>query len=170
MKTMSKSFAAPSFEAIQASVAKTTETVEALTASYRKAALEGHDKALAASKDQLAKALTQAATVQADLLALARGNAEAGVRSYQIAVERTNTVFGEIAALTKAYQADAVATGKAALAVKSLPDLFKIQAAAVRSFSTKAAADRQRVTELATKAAQDAAAPLQAQANAIVAK
>src|SRR4051812_13014606 len=116
MTTVSTPFAAPSFEAIQASVAKATAAVEALTASYRKAALEGHDRALAVSKDQLAKALTRVATAQAYLLTLAQTNAEAGVRSYEVAVERANAVFAEIAALAKAYQVDAVETSKAALA------------------------------------------------------
>jgi hypothetical protein len=166
---MSKPFTVPSFDTIQASVAQATDAVAAFAASRRKAALDGHDQALAVSKDQLAKALTQVATTQAELLALARGNAETGVRSYGIAVERANVVFAEIAALAKTYQADAAETGKAARAVKSLPDLFKVQAASVRLFSTRAAADGQRVTALATKAMQDAAAPLRDRANAVVA-
>ena len=166
---MSKPFTVPSFDAIQASVTQATNAVEALAASCRKAALKGHDQAFTVSKDQLAKALTQVATAQAELLVLARGNAEAGVRSYEIAVERANAVFAEIAALAKAYQADAAETGKAVLAVKSLPDLFKVQAAATRLFSTRATADGQRVTELATKAVQDAAAPLRDRAHAVVA-
>lgn len=135
--------------------------------SVAKKNLEG---ALSAQKEQFEKATTQILKSYEDVAVAAKENVDAVVASSTIVAKGAEEAGKQVAAFTQSSAETAVANGKAALAVKTINELFELQTAFFKSSVENFIAESSKLQELTVKIANDAAAPISARVNAAVEK
>lgn len=135
--------------------------------SVAKKNLEG---ALSAQKEQFEKATTQILKSYEDVAVAAKENVDAVVASSTIVAKGAEEAGKQVAAFTQSSAETAVANGKAALAVKTINELFELQTSFFKSSVENFIAESSKLQELTVKIANDAAAPISARVNAAVGK
>lgn len=146
-----------------AAAAKTIEEVVAVA----KQNLEG---AVNAQKEQFEKATAQILKSYEDVAVVAKENVDAVVASSTIVAKGAEQAGKQVAAYTQSSAETAVANGKAALAVKTINELFELQTTFFKSSVEAFIAESTKLQELTVKIAGDAAAPISARVNATVEK
>lgn len=129
--------------------------------------LEG---ALSAQKEQFEKATTQILKSYEDVAVAAKENVDAVVASSTIVAKGAEVAGKQVAAFTQSSAETAVANGKAALAVKTINELFELQTSFFKTSVENFIAESSKLQELTVKIANDAAAPISARVNAAVEK
>ncbi|HRJ60016.1 MAG TPA: TIGR01841 family phasin [Azospirillaceae bacterium] len=129
--------------------------------------LEG---ALSAQKEQFEKATSQILKSYEDVAVAAKENVVAVVASSTIVAKGAEEAGKQVAAFTQSSAETAVANGKAALAVKTINELFELQTSFFKTSVENFIAESSKLQELTVKIANDAAAPISARVNATVEK
>lgn len=146
--------------------AAATKAIEEAVAVAKKN-LEG---ALSAQKEQFEKATSQILKSYEDVAAVAKDNVDAVVASSTIVAKGAEEAGKQVAAFTQSSAETAVANGKAALAVKTINELFELQTSFFKTSVENFIAESSKLQELTVKIANDAAAPISARVNAAVEK
>lgn len=134
------------------------------------AAKKNLEGAVKVQKEQLDKATAQILKSYEDVAAAAKDNVEAVVASSSIVAKGAEEAGKQVAAFTQLSAESAVASGKAALAVKTINELFELQSSYFKSSVEAFLSESAKLQELSVKIANDAAAPLAARVNATVEK
>jgi phasin family protein len=129
--------------------------------------LEG---AVKVQKEQFEKATAQILKSYEEVAATTKENVEAVVASSTIVAKGAEEAGKAVAAFTQTSAETAVANGKAALAVKTINELFELQSSFFKSSVETFVAESSKLQELTVKIANDAAAPIAARVNATVEK
>jgi phasin family protein len=131
-----------------------------------KAGTDAVEKAFAMSKDRFeaaVKSVDEAAKIGKDQV-------EAVVTAGNLASKGFETINAEIMAFTKAQIEDSISAAKAMMGVKTLQELIELQNDFAKSAFEAYTAHTTKVSEVATKTAQDAFAPINAQFQVAVEK
>ena len=127
---------------------------------------EAAEQALAQSKERLEKAVKSFDEVNT----FGKQTVEAFVSAGQVTAKGLETLNAESLAFAKAQFESGVAASKTFLSAKTLPELIEAQTVAFRSLFEGGVAQGTKMSELASKIAQDAFAPVNAQFQAAAEK
>jgi phasin family protein len=141
------------------------KTVSAINNSVN-AATAGFEKTQAQVKQNMDKVMKTAE----EFVSFSQGNYEAFVKSSQIWVAGVQDISKQMAATAQAQFEETVAAMKSFGAVKSLKEIFDMQASLARSSMEKAMTESGRLTDASIKLAEQAMAPLTARVNVVVEK
>ena len=131
-----------------------------------KAGTEAVEKAFSMSKDRfdaVAKSVDDAAK-------LGKEQVEAIVSAGNVAAKGFETINAEVLAFTKSQFEDQISATKAMMGVKTLQELIELQNGFAKSAFEAYTAHTTKLSEVATKAAQEAFAPINTQFQAAVEK
>ncbi|MCW0233398.1 MAG: phasin family protein [Ferrovibrio sp.] len=150
-----------------------TET-EALTANPFEAAIfaskEQVEKAISASTEALEKAFSMSKDRFEDAAKMGKDQVEACVTAGNVATKGFETINAEVMAFTKTQIEDQISAAKAMMGAKTLQELIELQNGFAKSAFEAYTAHTTKLSEVATKVAQDAFAPINAQVQASVEK
>lgn len=130
------------------------------------ASTEALEKAFAVSKerfDAVAKGVDDAAK-------LGKDQVEAYVTAGNVATKGLESINAEVMAFTKTQVEDQISAAKAMMGAKTLQELIELQNGFAKSAFEAYTAHTTKLSEVATKVAQDAFAPINAQVQATVEK
>lgn len=127
---------------------------------------EAAEKAMAQSKERLEKAVQSFDEANT----FGKQTVEAFVSAGQVAAKGLETLNAETLAFAKSQFESGVAASKTVLAAKTLPELIEAQTVAFRSLFEGGVAQGTKMGEMASKIAQDAFAPVNAQFQAAAGK
>jgi len=141
------------------------------------ASKEQVEKTIAASTEALEKAFSMskerfdAVTKSVDDAAkLGKDQVEAYVTAGNVATKGFETINAEVMAFTKTQVEDQISAAKAMMGAKTLQELIELQNGYAKSAFEAYTAHTTKLSEVATKVAQDAFAPINAQVQATVEK
>ncbi|MBS4046254.1 MAG: phasin family protein [Alphaproteobacteria bacterium] len=130
------------------------------------ASTEALEKAFAVSKerfDAVAKGVDDAAK-------LGKDQVEAYVTAGNVASKGFESINAEVMAFTKTQVEDQISAAKAMMGAKTLQEFIELQSGFAKSAFEAYTAHTTKLSEVATKVAQDAFAPINAQVQATVEK
>lgn len=135
------------------------------------------EKAIAASTEALEKAFSMSkerfdavAKGVDDAAKLSKDQVEAYVSAGNVASKGLETINAEVMAFTKTQVEDQISAAKAMMGAKTLQELIELQNGYAKSAFEAYTAHTTKLSEVATKVAQDAFAPINAQVQAAVEK
>lgn len=135
------------------------------------------EKAIAASTEALEKAFSMSkerfdavAKGVDDAAKLSKDQVEAYVTAGNVASKGLETINAEVMAFTKTQVEDQISAAKAMMSAKTLQELIELQNGYAKSAFEAYTAHTTKLSEVATKVAQDAFAPINAQVQATVEK
>ena len=123
---------------------------------------ENVDKFYAAAREQYAKVWPTMAPKIDEVADWNKGNLDALFAASEIAKKGAETMAEELAALNQAALADAAATAKDLISVKSYPELVQKQTESARSAFDRMVAESTRMSEMSASLASEVSEPLQA--------
>lgn len=166
-KTVSEVTPAPERPAPKVIEAKVTAVKDASEAPAPKVSPPiGTEAARTKVKEGMEKVMKTAE----ELVAFNQGNLEAFVKSGQIWTTGVQDISKQVASVAQATVEEGISTFKALTAVKSLKDVFDLQAAYARSTLEKTLAESGKLTDASFKLTEQALAPLTARVNQVVEK
>ncbi|WP_428486926.1 phasin family protein [Rhodopila sp.] len=155
---------APPMEAASATSEKAIDaTVSNLKEGVAKATA-GFETTQAKVKEGMEKAMKTAE----EMVTFGQGNVEAVVKSGQIWTAGMQDLSKHVAATAQNSLAETVSTFKAFTAVKSLKDVFELQAAFARSAFEKTMSESGKLTDASMKLTEQALAPITARVTLAV--
>lgn len=135
------------------------------------------EKAIAAGTEALEKAFSMSkerfdavAKGVDDAAKLSKDQVEAYVSASNVATKGLETINAEVMAFTKTQVEDQISAAKAMMGAKTLQELIELQNGYAKSAFEAYTAHTTKLSEVATKVAQDAFAPINAQVQAAVEK
>lgn len=135
------------------------------------------EKAIAASTEALEKAFSMSkerfdavAKGVDDAAKLSKDQVEAYVSAGNVASKGLETINAEVMAFTKTQVEDQISAAKAMMGAKTLQELIELQNGYAKNAFEAYTAHTTKLSEVATKVAQDAFAPINAQVQAAVEK
>jgi len=134
------------------------------------ASKEQVEKAIAASTEALEKALSMSKDRFEDAAKMGKDQVEACVTAGSVATKGFETINAEVMAFTKTQIEDQISAAKAMMGAKTLQELIELQNGFAKSAFEAYTAHTTKLSEVATKVAQDAFAPINAQVQASVEK
>jgi phasin family protein len=141
------------------------------------ASKEQVEKAITASTEALEKAFSMSkerfdavAKGVDDAAKLSKDQVEAYVTAGNVATKGLETINAEVMAFTKTQVEDQISAAKAMMGAKTLQELIELQNGFAKSAFEAYTAHTTKLSEVATKVAQDAFAPINAQVQAAVEK
>lgn len=150
-----------------------TET-EALTGNPFEAAIyaskEQVEKAIATGTEALEKAFSMSKDRFEDIAKMGKEQVDACVTAGNVATKGMETINAEAMAFTKTQIEDQISAAKAMMGAKTLQELIELQNGYAKSAFEAYSAYTTKMSEVATKVAQDAFAPINAQVQASVEK
>jgi phasin family protein len=153
---------------------KTKSETDALTGNPFEAAIyaskEQVEKAIAASTEALEKAFSLSKDRFEDAAKMGKDQVEACVTAGNLATKGMETINAEVMAFTKTQIEDQISAAKAMMGAKTLQELIELQNGYAKSAFEAYTAHTTKLSEVATKVAQEAFAPINAQVQATVEK
>jgi phasin family protein len=132
--------------------------------NFVKVGTESYEKAFVEAQNRMQEAMKQ----YDDLASFGQATLQAFVASGTACVKGYEQLTAEWMAFGKQSMEDSVAAARAAMTAKSLQDLMDLQTSFARSSLDAMVAQGTRISELATKVAQETAEPLNERFNAAV--
>ena len=163
---------------------KTIESAVAAEETAASAAGKGFETTVSGLKDGMSQAVagfteTQAKVKQGmekamktaeEFVAFSQGNVEAMVKSGQVWAAGVQDISKQVAATAQASFEEAMSSFKALSSVKSLKDVFEMQANFARATMEKTLAESGRLTDASVKLTEQTLAPLTARVSLAVEK
>lgn len=147
------------------------KAAESFVKASSEAAVKGYERAFALSKENVeaaVKAGTEAFKGYENVAGLGKDNAEAVVKSSAILAKGMETISSRWMELAKASFDDSVAASKALMSCKSMKDFVDVQGTLVRTSIDKVVSESAAITEMSTKVATEAMAPIASRVNAAI--
>lgn len=135
---------------------------EALNGSY--------ESVIVASKEQVEKAIKAGTEALESAMAAGKDQVDAFVTAGNVAAKGFETINAEVIAYSKSQFEDQVSAAKALMGAKTLQEFIELQNDYAKSAFEAYTAYSTKLSEVATKVAQDAFAPINAQVQATVEK
>ena len=164
-KTTSTKKATPATEAteaVEAAVASSQESIETATKQV--------EKVVEMTKAQVEKTSSAAFKGYDEFTALGKDNMDAFVKSSTIAAKGFETVGKEWVSFTQSMMEANMATAKAMLGVKNVKDAVEMQSEHMRTSFDNTMAETTKLADLSMQVSNDAAKPLQEQAEKTIKK
>lgn len=137
------------------------DTAQKFYKAGSEAAVKGFEKSTAYTREQVEKAFPQAVGKFDEATAFAKESMDASIASTAVATKSFDALADEFVAYGKKAAETTFANVKAMSSVKSFQDLLELQTGFARSAFDTAFAGATKMAELAVKAANEAAEPLQ---------
>jgi phasin family protein len=165
--------AADSVKPVEEAVAVQQDAAEALAKVGADATGKTVDKAVAMSKEHVDTAIKAGAEVFKgfeDLVQFNKDNLEALVSSAAIVARGVQDLSKTVVALAQESLEESVATGKALVGAKSLKEVIDLSSTMAKSNFDKLVAESTKLSQLSSKLAEDAIAPINSRVEAAVQK
>lgn len=133
-------------------------------------AKESFEGLVRTQREQFEKASSQAIKGYEDIASLTRANVDALVQASAIVARGAEEASRQATAFAQSSFEQNVAASKALLAARTMTDLFAVQTNYVQQALEAMVSESTRMRELTLKTASEAAAPINAQFNAVVEK
>lgn len=150
----------------EAAVEKTIEVIAPTIETATTEAASGFE----AKKVNVKAGVEKAMKTAEEFVAFSQGNVEALIRSGQIWATGVQDLSKHIAAAAQASVEESLSTFKAMTSVKSLKEVFDLQAAFARSAMEKSVAESSKLTDASFKLTEQALAPITARVTVAVEK
>ena len=154
-------------------VAVHQETLEKVVKAGAEVAANGVDKALALTKDHVEAAVKAGADAfkgYEDILQFGKENVEAMVKSSSIVARGVQDLSKTFVTLAQESIEESVAAGKALIGAKTLKEVIDLSSSLAKVGFDKLVAEGSRLSQLSTKLAEEAFAPLHGRVDAAVQK
>lgn len=155
---------------VEKAVAAGKEQFESILKANNETVTKQYEQAVAITKEHLDKASKAAFQSYDEVIAFNKANVEAVVQSGTIAAQGLGTLTRRLLDVGSSQLESNLATAKKLAGVTTPRELFELQADYVRQSFDQVLAESAKVTELGTKVANDALAPIQSQTHAVVEK
>lgn len=162
--------AKPAIKTLEDVAAQAKESYEGFVKAGQEQAAKHFEQTANVAKEQVEKASAQFLKGYEDLQTFSKDNVDALIQSSSIAVRGAEDLSKELTAYAQASFDKTITTGKAVLTAGSLKELVDLQTEYLKSSYESLVSELTRVQDLATRVANDAAAPLSARANAAIEK
>jgi len=162
--------AAETVKAIESAVVAETAKIAASTTSGIKDGMAQASAKLDAGQVQMKQGMEKAMKTAEELVAFGQGNVEAMVKSSQIWSAGVQDLSKQVAASAQATFDETMSTFKAMTSVKSLKDVFDLQASFARSAFEKSMSESGKLTDASMKLTEQALAPITARMTLAVEK
>ena len=147
------------------------KAAETFVKASSEAATKGYERAFALGKENVeaaVKAGAEALKGYENVAGLGKENAEAVAQSGAILAKGMESIGSRWMALAKTSFDESVAASKALMSCKSVKDFVDVQGSLVRTSIDKVVAESAAITEMSTKVATEAMAPLASRVNATI--
>ncbi len=163
-KLETPTFETPAFDAqaFETVIAASKEQIEKAV----QAATEAAERAFAASKEQIEKVVKG----YDDAAKFSKASADAFVAAGTTASKGAETINAEVLAFAKSQYEDNLAATKALFGAKTLQEVIELQNGFAKSAFEAYSAHATKLSEVSAKVAQDSFAPINAQVQAVVEK
>lgn len=158
---------------VEATVAATKEAVESVVNAGAEVATKGYEKAIAMSKEHVeaaVKAGSQAFKGYEDMVAFGKDNVDAVMKCGTILAKGAQDMNKVLFGLAQASLEESVAATKKILACKSAKDVFELQSDLARANYSKIVNESRKLSDMSTKLAEEAVAPIAARVTMAVEK
>ena len=155
---------------VDAAVAASTETVDAMVKAGTQAASKSYEQAIAMAQEQVEKASSNLFSSYDEVASLGKENVDAYVESTTLFTKGLEAMSKELMGFTQSAVEANVANAKALFGAKSLRELIDLQADFSRSHFDSMVAESAKLTELSMTLANDAMEPIQLRLNVTVEK
>ena len=155
---------------VEAAVAASQETLEAVVKAGTQAATKGYEQAVAITQEHVEKASSSVFNGYGEVADLSRGNMDAYVASTEVVARGFETLGKEFIAFTQASMETGMAAAKSLATAKSFEEVIELQSAYSRSSFDSMLAESAKLTDLSIALANDAMEPLQNSVTATVEK
>jgi phasin family protein len=161
----------PAAEAIEASIATLRETVaQENSGTEGVSAPQPAVAAVQATQAKVKQGMEKVMKTAEEFVAFSQGNVEAFVKSGQIWATGVQDLSKNFAAVAQASMEESISTMKAFASVKSLKEVFDLQAAFARAALEKTVTESSKLTDASLKLTEQTLAPLTARVTVAVEK
>jgi len=160
----------PAVLPVEAAVAASQETMEAVVKAGTQAATKSYEQAVALAQEQVEKASSNLFQGYDDVASLGQGSVEACVESSTLLAKGVEALGKQMMNFAQGTMEANLATAMALMSVQTLREVIDLQTDFSRSRLDSLVAESAKLTELSLALANDSVAPLQAQLNANVEK
>jgi phasin family protein len=155
---------------VEAAVAASQETIEAVVKAGSQAATKGYEQAVAIAQEQVEKASSKLFEGYDDVASLSKDSVDAYVASSTLLAKGVEALGKEMISFAQSTVESNLATTMAFFSAQTLQEAIDLQTDFSRSRLDTLVAESAKLTELSLALANDSFAPLQAQLNASVEK
>ena len=160
----------PAIEPVEAAVAASKETVEAVVKAGTQAASKSYEQAVAMAQEQVEKASENLFKGYDEVASLGKDSVDAYVESTSVFAKGVEAMSKELMGFTQTTVEANVANAKALFAAKTLREVIDLQTGFSRSSFDSLVAESAKLTELSMALASDTFEPLQLRLNTAVEK
>lgn len=165
--------AADTVKQIEEAVVAQQETIETVVKASADVAGKSVDKAVALTKDHVEAAVKAGSEVfkgYEDILQFNKDNLEALVNSANIVARGVQDLSETVVALAQESLEESVAAGKALVSAKTLREAIDLSSSLAKSNFDKLVAESTKLSQLSSKLAEEAIAPINSRVTAAVQK
>jgi phasin family protein len=155
-------------EPVEASVAASKETMEAVMKAGSQAASKSYEQAVAMAQEQVEKASSSMFKGYDDVASYGKDNVDAYVQSTAVFAKGMEAMGKELMTFAQSALEANVANTKAMFGAKTVGELFELQTDFSRNHFDSLVSESAKLTELSMNLANDAMQPIQLRVNATV--
>ncbi len=157
-------------EPVEAAVAASQETIEAVVKAGTQAASKGYEQAVAMAQEQVEKASSTLFKGYDEVASLGKESVDAYVASTSVLAKGIEAMSKELMGFTQSAVEANVANAKALFGAKTLREVIDLQSDFSRGRIDSLVSESAKLTELSLNLANDTFEPIQVQLNATVEK
>ncbi len=155
---------------VEAAVAASKDTLEAVVKAGTQAATKGYEQAVALTQEQVEKASSSVFDGYEEAASLGKDNMDAYVLSSTVVAQGFEALGKEVITYTQAAMEASMAAAQALVAAKTLEEVIELQTEYSRNSIDSMVAESAKLTDLSIALAHDALEPLQTRVTVTVEK